>query len=63
MSKYVIHIPTGSCYPLEPDGETVIISGVHIKPKIDGEVFWKYSDVFVKKIITPTDPFHKGETK
>ena len=55
--QYVIHIPTGSCYSLEPDGKTIIVAGVSIAPKIDGKVFWKYSDVYVEKIVKPSDPF------
>ena len=57
--KYVIHIPSGCCYPLEPDGKTVIICGAHLTPEIDGKIFWRYSDVFVEKIVKPSDPFAK----
>ena len=56
-AQYVVHIPTGCCYPLEPEGKTVIICGAHLTPKIDGKVFWRYSDVFVEKIVKPSDPF------
>lgn len=59
--KYVIHIPTGCCYPLEPDGKTVIISGAHLTPEIDGKVFWKYSYVYFEKEVVPTNPFHEWE--
>ena len=55
--KYVIHIPSGCCYSLESDGKTIIVAGVAITPKIDGEVFWKYSDVYVEKVVKPSDPF------
>ena len=55
--QYAIHIPSGSCYPIEPDGRTIIVAGVAITPKIDGKVFWKYSDVYVEKIVKPSDPF------
>lgn len=57
-SKYVVHIPTGCCYKLEPDGKTVIICGAHLTPAIDGEVFWKYSDVYFEKEIVPSNPYH-----
>lgn len=55
--QYVIHIPTGCCYPLEPDGKTIIICGAHLTPEIDGKIFWRYSDVFVEKIVKPSDPY------
>lgn len=54
--KYVVHIPTNCCYPLEADGKTVIISGAHLMPKIDGEVFWKYTDEYFEKEVVPSDP-------
>ena len=54
---YVIHIPSGCCYPLEPDGKTVIICGAHLTPEIDGKVFWRYSRKYVEKVVVPTDPF------
>lgn len=57
--NFVQHIPTDCCYPLEPDGKTVIICGAHITPKIDGEVFWRYIDKFVEKVVTPSDPYSK----
>ena len=55
-SKYVVHIPTNCCYELEPDGKTVIICGAHLTPKIDGETFWRYSDVYFEKVVVPVDP-------
>lgn len=57
MPKYVMHIPTGCCYPLEPDGKTVIICGACLTPEIDGKVFWRYTDKFVEKVPTPSDPY------
>ena len=55
-SKYVVHIPSGCCYKLEPDGKTVIVCGARLTPTIDGEVFWKYSDVYFEKMVVPVDP-------
>lgn len=57
-SEYVVHIPTDCCYKLEPDGKTVIICGAHLTPTIDGEVFWKYSDVYFEKEVVPSNPYH-----
>ena len=55
QSKYVVHIPTNTCHKLEPDG-TVVICGAVLKPKVDGEVFWRYSDVYFEKVVVPVDP-------
>ena len=57
-NEYVVHIPTGCCYKLEPDGKTVIICGAHLTPTVDGEVFWKYSDVYFEKEVVPSNPYH-----
>ena len=55
--KFVRHIPTRCCYPLEDDGKTVIIAGTYLTPKIDGEVFWEYVDRYIPKIVVPSDPY------
>ena len=61
--KYVLHIPSGCCYPLEPNGKTVIICGTQLEPKIDGEIFWKYIDEYVEKVAKPSDPFASAQNK
>lgn len=55
--KYVRHIPTGCCFPLEADGKTVIICGACLTPEIDGKIFWEYTNEYVEKVIVPTDQF------
>lgn len=55
--RFVRHIPTQCCYPLEPDGKTVIICDAHLTPNIDGKIFWEYVDEYVDKVITPSDPY------
>ena len=55
--KFVRHIPTQCCCPLEADGVTVIICGARLTPKVDGKVFWEYTDKYVEKVIKPSDPF------
>lgn len=55
--KFVRHIPSQCCYPLEPDGKTVIICGASLQPKIDGKIFWEYTDKYVKKVVVPSDPY------
>ena len=57
MNKYVKHIPTQCCYPLEADGKTIIICGAPIVPKVDGKVFWEYVDEYTEKIVKPSDPY------
>lgn len=58
MSKKIVrHIPTKCCYYTEDDGETVIICGARLTPKIDGKIFWEYMDKFVEKEIKPNDPY------
>lgn len=60
MSKKIVrHIPTQCCYYTEDDGETVIICGCSLKPKIDGKIFWEYTDRFIEKEIKPSDPYIK----
>lgn len=54
---YLRHIPTQCCYLLEPDGETVIICGAHLKPKVDGKIFWEYTDEYVEKVVVPSNPY------
>lgn len=61
--KYVMHIPTQCCYTLEPDGETVVISGARLKIRVDGEIFWKYVDAPIEKKVVATDPFAAGKDK
>lgn len=56
--KFVRHIPSQTCYPLEEDGKTVIICGAHLTPEIDGKIFWEYVDKFIPKEIKPSNPFH-----
>ena len=46
---YLRHIPTQSCYPLEEDGKTIIICGVHMTPQVDGKIFWEYTDEYTEK--------------
>lgn len=61
MSKKIVrHIPTQCCFYTEEDGETVIICGAHLTPKIDGKIFWEYVDEFVEKEIKPSDPYAAG---
>ena len=55
--KFVRHIPTQCCYPLEDDDKTVIICGAHMTPEVDGKIFWEYVDAYVEKIVVPVDPF------
>ena len=55
--KYIVHIPSGCCYPLEADGKTVIICGAELQPTVDGEIFWRYSDEYFEKEIIPSDPY------
>lgn len=55
--KYLQHIPTGCCYPIEPDGKTVIICGAHLTPKVDGKIFWRYTNEYFKKELKPSDPY------
>ena len=55
--KYIKHIPTQCCYELEADGKTIEICGCRIQPKIDGKVFWEYTDEYVEKVVVPVDPF------
>ena len=55
--KFVQHIPSGCCYPLEDDG-SVYICGANFKPIIDGKIFWKYVDKYVHKEVIPANPFH-----
>ena len=58
MGKKIIrHIPTQCCYYTEDDGETVIICGCSLKPKIDGKIFWEYVDKYTEKVVQPVDPF------
>lgn len=59
--KYLKHIPTQCCYSLEPDGKTVIISGARITPKVDGKIFWEYTNEYIEKVVVPTDMFKRGE--
>ena len=54
--KYVVHIPTNTCHKLEEDGKTVIICGAHLTPKIDGKIFWRYTDEYFEKEVKPSDP-------
>lgn len=58
MKKIIKHIPTQCCYYTEEDGETLIICGCVMKPVIDGEVFWEYTDTYIEKIPTPSNPYH-----
>jgi hypothetical protein len=59
--KYLKHIPTQCCYPLEPDGKTIIICGAKLTPVVDGKIFWEYTNEFVEKIPQPSVTTH-GET-
>ena len=55
--KIVRHIPTQCCYYTEEDGETVLICGCDLKPKINGKIFWEYVDKYIEKEIKPSDPY------
>lgn len=55
--KYLKHIPTQCCYPLEPDGKTIIICGIRMTPKVDGEIFWEYTNEYTEKVPKPADMF------
>ena len=57
--KYIKHIPTQCCYPLEADGKTVIISGAHLTPEVDGKVFWEYTNEYTEKVPEPTNMFSR----
>lgn len=57
MTKYLKHIPTQCCYKLEPDGKTINFCGCIIQPKVDGKIFWEYTDTYVEKIPVPSDPY------
>ena len=57
MSKYLKHIPTQCCYPLEEDGKTIVICGARLQPNVDGKIFWEYTDTYIEKIATPSDPY------
>ena len=54
--KFVRHISTQCCYPLEDDGKTVIICGAHLTPEIDNK-FWEYVDKDVEKVVVASDPY------
>ena len=55
--KFVRHIPSQCCYPIEEDGKTVIIAGARLTPEIDGKIFWEYVDEYTPKIVVPSDPY------
>lgn len=55
--KFVRHIPSGCCYPLEDDGKTVMICGANLTPTIDGKIFWEYVDKYEYKISEPSNPY------
>ncbi|MBO5711427.1 MAG: hypothetical protein J6R47_01180 [Acholeplasmatales bacterium] len=61
--RFIRHIPSKTCYPLEPDGETVIICGCILKPIIDGDIFWEYVDSYYYKPPTPVDPIEAALLK
>ena len=56
--RFIRHIPSGCCYPLEEDNKTVIICGAYLTPNIDGKVFWEYTDKYEQKVLTPSNPHH-----
>ena len=58
--KYLRHIPSQCCYPLEPDGKTIIICGAHLTPEVDGKIFWEYTDEYIEKTPQPNDPYHNN---
>ena len=58
--KYLKHIPTQCCYPLEPDGTTIIICGAKLTPVVDGKIFWEYTNEFVEKVPQPSVMTHGG---
>lgn len=53
--KFIRHIPTQCCYPIEADGK-VIICGADLCPAIDN-IFWEYVDTYVSKKVEPSDPY------
>ena len=55
--KYLRHIPSGACYPLESDGKTIIIRDVCLTPEVDGKIFWEYVDEYTEKIAKPSNPY------
>ena len=55
--KYIKHIPTQCCYKLEADGKTIEICGCRMQPEVDGKIFWEYTDEYVEKVVTPSDPY------
>lgn len=59
--KYLRHIPTQCCYPLEPDGKTIIICGAQLTPEVDGKIFWEYTNEYTEKVIKPTDMFSRRD--
>lgn len=49
MSKKIVrHIPTQCCYYTEEDGETVIICGCDLHPKLDG-IVWEETNEYIEK--------------
>lgn len=57
--KYLKHIPTQCCYPLEPDGKTIIICGAKLTPVVDGKIFWEYANEYTEKVPEPADMFSR----
>lgn len=54
--RFIRHIPSGCCYPLEDDGKTITICGANFTPTIEG-IVWEYTDKFTYKEIKPINPF------
>lgn len=55
--RYLRHIPTQCCYEILDEYDTIEICGVRLRPVVDEVVFWEYTDKYVEKVITPSDPY------
>ena len=55
--RYIKHIPTQCCYELEADGKTIEICGCRMQPKVDGKIFWEYTNTYIEKTVVPVDPY------
>jgi hypothetical protein len=56
--KYLLHIPTQCCYPILDDKGTIEICGAKLQPKVDGKIFWQYTNEYKEKVLVPSNPFH-----
>lgn len=58
--KYLKHIPTQCCYEILDEDGTIEICGARMQPKVDGEIFWEYTNEYVEKVVAPSNPFKRG---